>query len=50
MRKLRVGFIGSGGITELHYPAYKDNPKAELYAICDVDEEQLNMNAPPSGG
>jgi len=30
-----------GGITELHYPAYKDNPKAEIYAICDNDEEQL---------
>ena len=45
MRKLRVGFIGSGGITELHYPAYKDNPKAELYAICDVDEDQLNERA-----
>ena len=45
MRKLRVGFIGSGGITELHYPAYKDNPKAELYAICDVDEQQLNERA-----
>ena len=36
MGKLRVGFIGVGDITDLHYPGYKDNPKAELYAICDV--------------
>ncbi|MFV1968757.1 MAG: Gfo/Idh/MocA family protein [Pirellulaceae bacterium] len=41
MSKLRVGFIGAGDITDMHYPAYKDNPKAELYAICDVDEARL---------
>jgi len=41
MRKLRVGFIGTGRITDLHYLGYKDNPKAELYAVCDVDETLL---------
>ena len=45
MGKLRVGFIGVGDITDLHYPGYKDNPKAELYAICDVDEERLQKRA-----
>lgn len=45
MSKIRVGLIGVGGITELHYPAYKDNPKAEIYAICDNDEEQLKLRS-----
>ena len=45
MGKLRVGFIGVGDITDLHYLGYKDNPKAELYAICDVDEERLQKRA-----
>lgn len=37
MDKLRMGFIGVGRITDLHYLGYKDNPKAELHAVCDVD-------------
>ena len=44
-QKLRVGFIGAGAITDLHYLGYKDNPKAELYAICDVDEALLQRRA-----
>ncbi len=43
--KLRVGFIGAGAITDLHYLGYKDNPKAELHAICDVDEALLRRRA-----
>jgi len=39
--KLRVGFIGAGRITDLHCLGYKDNPKAELYAVCDVNEALL---------
>jgi len=45
MGKVRVGFIGVGGIARLHYLGYKDNPKAEVYAICDVDEQQLKRRA-----
>ena len=41
MEKLRVGFIGVGGISRLHYLGYKDNPNAEVYSICDADEKQL---------
>ena len=45
MSKLRVGFIGAGAITELHYLGYQDNPTAELHAICDVDEDLLHSRA-----
>ncbi len=45
MSKLRVGFIGAGAITDLHYLGYKNNPKAELHAICDVDAAQLQRRA-----
>lgn len=45
MRKLRVAFIGAGSISAMHYPGYVDNPKAELHAICDVDEAQVRRRA-----
>ena len=45
MKKLRVGFIGAGSISAMHYPGYKDNPKAEVCAICDADEAQLQQRA-----
>ena len=43
--KLRVGFIGAGAITDLHHLGYQDYPKAELHAICDVDEALLQRRA-----
>jgi predicted dehydrogenase len=45
MERIRVGLIGVGGITRLHYLGYKDNPKAELYAVCDTDESLLQQRA-----
>jgi predicted dehydrogenase len=41
MERIRVGLIGVGGISRLHYLGYKDNPQAELHAICDVNNELL---------
>lgn len=40
-RKLRAAFIGVGDISMMHQPGYVGNPDAELYAICDSDEEKL---------
>ena len=41
MSKLRVGLIGVGRIADLHHLGYKDNPKADLYAVADVNESLL---------
>ena len=38
MSDLRVGIIGGGRITALHALAYQGYPKAEVYAVCDIDE------------
>ena len=45
MSKLRVGFIGCGRISDLHALAYKDNPDAEIYAVCDTQEETARRRA-----
>ncbi|NLH47552.1 MAG: Gfo/Idh/MocA family oxidoreductase [Myxococcales bacterium] len=39
MDKVRVGMIGAGRITDLHYPAYRDYPKAELVTVCAATPE-----------
>ncbi len=42
MSKLKVGIIGTGGIAQaVHLPAWAKCPDAEIYAICDIDEEKL---------
>lgn len=41
MEKVRMGFIGCGGIANgKHLPAQKRNPVAEMVAFCDVIEER----------
>ena len=45
MSKLRVGFIGCGRISDLHALAYKDNPDAEIYGVCDTQEEVARRRA-----
>jgi predicted dehydrogenase len=41
MSKLKIGIIGVGTIAETHINAYLQNPDAELYAFCDIDENRL---------
>ncbi|MBE6644954.1 MAG: Gfo/Idh/MocA family oxidoreductase [Ruminococcaceae bacterium] len=41
MKKIRLGFIGCGGIANgKHLPSYSKNPNAELVAFCDVIVER----------
>ena len=41
MKKLKVGIVGVGGISEFHISGYKRNPNVELYAFCDINEQRL---------
>jgi predicted dehydrogenase len=36
MRKVRVGFVGAGGIAGAHLEALEKNEKVQLTAVCDV--------------
>jgi len=40
MAKLKVGIVGAGSISELHAKGYKDDPRAEIAAVCDVNEDR----------
>ena len=45
MKKLRVGIIGTGGISHCHMNGYKELEKAgrvEVVACCDINEPKLN--------
>lgn len=40
---LRVGVIGLGDVSMIHLHAIKSNEKAELVAVCDIDETKSNL-------
>lgn len=40
-KKLKIGIIGVGSISHCHIGGYLNNPNVELYAFCDINEEQL---------
>lgn len=46
MEKLRVGVIGTGGISNYHIKSYQLDKRVELVALCDINEERVkNMSA-----
>ena len=45
MDKIRVGFIGTGRISDLHAIEYLRNPHAEIVALCDRDPERAEARA-----
>ncbi len=49
MEKTKVAVIGCGGISRVHLEGYKNNPDAEIYALCDIDEKQLNKRGDEYG-
>ena len=40
MSKIKVCIVGCGRIATLNVLGYKDNPDAEVYAVCDIDEQR----------
>lgn len=45
MDKLRVGLIGLGTMSKLHFDAYKSNPQVEVTALCDINRQRLEEKA-----
>lgn len=45
MRRIKVGVIGAGSISEIHLNAYANNSEVELYAICDLNEQRAKEKA-----
>ncbi|WP_261300821.1 Gfo/Idh/MocA family protein [Paenibacillus andongensis] len=49
MSKVRIAVIGAGSISEMHLKSYQNNSDAELYAICDLNEERAKAKAEKYG-
>lgn len=40
-RKLKIGIIGTGGISAVHNSGYVKSGKADVYALCDINAKAL---------
>ncbi|MDF2959718.1 MAG: oxidoreductase domain protein, partial [Paenibacillus sp.] len=50
MKKYKVGIVGAGGVTELHFVGYKDHPeRIEVTSLCDPNPEVLHAKADKYG-
>ena len=47
--KVKIGFIGCGGIANAHLAAYKGNDKVEVAAVCDIDAAKADAMAEKAG-
>jgi predicted dehydrogenase len=50
LKKVRVGFVGAGGIANVHLQHISKNEMAEVTAICDIHEETALQKAKEYGG
>ena len=49
MDKIRIGVIGTGGISREHLKGYAQNPYVEIYALCDINADTLAQRAAEFG-
>ncbi|MDH7481056.1 MAG: Gfo/Idh/MocA family oxidoreductase [Armatimonadota bacterium] len=47
---LKIGIVGVGNIGSIHAQCYKDNPKCEVVACCDIIPERADAGAQRFGG
>jgi predicted dehydrogenase len=50
LEKVRIGFIGSGGIAQAHAKALSAMPDVEIAAFCDIDASRAQAKASEFGG
>ncbi|MGG1515345.1 Gfo/Idh/MocA family oxidoreductase [Paenibacillus oryzisoli] len=43
--KLKIGVIGAGSISDLHFASYVKEEQAELFAVCDLNRERAEGKA-----
>ncbi|MCL2867208.1 MAG: Gfo/Idh/MocA family oxidoreductase [Clostridia bacterium] len=48
-KKLRVGIIGTGGISHMHAGGYRQHENVEIAALCDINEQRLYKAAEKYG-
>jgi predicted dehydrogenase len=46
---LKIGVVGVGNIGSIHAGVYKDNPKVELVAVCDIIKDKADAAAKKFG-
>jgi predicted dehydrogenase len=49
MKKLKVGIIGAGSISELHFESFSNHHEVEIYAVCDLNEQRASEKAEKYG-
>src|SRR5699024_3072292 len=49
MSKIKIGVIGAGSISELHFDSYKNNQEVEIVAVCDLNEQRAKEKAEKYG-
>lgn len=47
---LRIGIVGCGNIGNVHAGVYRDSPKTEIVALCDILKEKADAAAEEYGG
>ena len=45
MDRVRMGIVGCGNISQLNLRGYVQHPRAEIVALCDVDEQRARRRA-----
>lgn len=46
---VKIGLIGCGGISATHLATYQNNPRANVVAVCDVDQAKADAVAGKAG-
>jgi len=47
---VRTAVVGAGRMGKIHARAYRDNPRAEVVAVCDIDHDRAKALAAQIGG